>query len=152
MYWVKQAEGTRMSSKILDVAVESITIFFALLFNFYFIYIFFIIFKSFAFDVKINNFFFTWLKSIIFIGFYVIFFFILRILQLGNPLDLKDSFNKVFNFFISYQNYSGFSKFIVTLFIIILILLWLLIFFKIQKLLVNNLWKLSFYFIVYYTR
>lgn len=95
--------------------------------------------------VKIENYTLTYFCGGFYILFYFLFFFILRILQLGKTFDLKNFVKKFFGFFINFQESSFFIQFIYIGGVIILILLWLIIFFKIRKILRFQLWKLYFF-------
>lgn len=96
--------------------------------------------------IKVNNFFISWGITILYICFYVWFVLVLRILQLGAPVDLKKYFNLLFGKIELIAQYSLYNKLIVILFLIIFLLLWVLIFLKLQKYMVNHIWKLSFYY------
>ena len=96
--------------------------------------------------IKVDNFFISWCITILYVCFYLVFFLYLRYLQLGNPFDVKKFFSNFWTQVELVTQYSLYNQLIVILFLVILILLWLLIFIKLQRYMLNHIWKLSFYY------
>ena len=101
--------------------------------------------KPVSLEVKINNFILIWIYAIMYINIYCLYFFILRIFQTGNSLDLKIILNKLMLYFVKLDNLSLFGKIIINCIIIILILLWLIIVLKTRKILGYKTWQLYLY-------
>src|ERR1700727_2470919 len=91
--------------------------------------------KPVSLEVKINNFILIWIYAIMYINIYCLYFFILRIFQTSNSLDLKIILNKLMLYFVKLDNLSLFGKIIINCIIIILILLWLIIVLKTRTIL-----------------
>jgi hypothetical protein len=95
--------------------------------------------------VRIENFLVTYIYISIYFSIYIIFFLLLRIYQLGKPLDLKVLYLKYISLFPNYQAMSLFLKVLIILSLIIIMLISRLIFIRIRQVLEHELWKLYFY-------
>lgn len=94
---------------------------------------------------KINNFFMTYVFAGIYIMCFIVFLIFIRILQYGKFLDLKILFKAYILLFVHFEQCSFYVQIIYILGGIILILLWILIFYKIRNRLARNLWKIYYY-------
>jgi hypothetical protein len=96
-------------------------------------------------NVKINYFYTTHILAISYVLFYVILFLSLRFLQLGKDLDLKKyyiSINLQINHLIEQ---SAYNKIIYLSLFFLIILVWLILFFKCRQYLSWQLWQVYFY-------
>lgn len=98
-----------------------------------------------VYKVKIFHFFWSYFFVGLYIMFYIGFFMLLRIYQIGRTLDLRTIWERYMLMFHQYEQFPLFGKFLAILLFILVILFWILVFVKIRALLENQLWKLFFY-------
>ncbi len=87
----------------------------------------------------------TYVFAGIYIMCFIVFLIFIRILQYGKFLDLKILFKAYILLFVHFEQCSFYVQIIYILGGIILILLWILIFYKIRNRLAHNLWKIYYY-------
>src|ERR1700727_2015773 len=92
-------------------------------------------------NYKITSF--TWniVGVLIYILCYIVFFLFLRMLRIGQTLDLK-KFKIFMDIFMSQNN---FNKILLLVLSLILILLWILLFIRVRDILIREILKLHFY-------
>lgn len=98
------------------------------------------------FDIKIHNFYITYILNIIYIIIFIIFFWCLRILGLGKKVDLLEIKLKIQELLYTKYNLPLILKISHYLMLIIIIFCWLLIIIKIKQYLEFQIYKIYFYY------
>ena len=106
----------------------------------------YLLFKKQDHSIKINNIPLHFVYLLIYVGFYVGLIFLIRYLQLGNNIDVKNLFNNTIGSVEKLSTMTPFYQFLTGLTITTLILIWLLVIWKIRKILEHKIWCLHLYY------